>query len=566
MARPGRWAVALLAAAAAGYLGYQWFFTATLEVTSEPGGAEVRVDARRIGVTPVRVTLAPGLHRLQVRHPHYAPDDRRVQIGAAQLTRVHVALARGLGRLEVYSNPRGAWVEVDGERRDGTTPLLLELESGEHHIAMGMDERRSAEATALVVAGEQSTLRLDLNIDPHGTLVVQTVPAGAGVRLPGTDTEYRPGVRLPIGEYRVQVGHPGYRTRDVRLRVRYGENRHRVELTRAYGLLTVITDPADARVQVRFRDAPDAPLQRLVYRAGLRGPAGAVEVRAVAMGRRSETRRIELGAAGATLRFKLSPMTVRSGSRLRDELRSGGEGPELVVVPAGAFTMGSSSGPPSERPARRVSITEPFAIGVYEVTVADYRRFVAATGHRVDERVEAAEPNLPATHVKFADAQAYVDWLSAQTGHRYRLPSEAEWEYAARAGSTGEYFFGDDAGALCRHGNVGDRALQRRYRTFGAADCDDGFVELAPVGSFVANAFGLYDVHGNAAEWVLECGLPGYAGAPDDGSPIDEGSNCRTHGVRGGSWDSMAVDARLAKRNIASSASGDRGFRVLREL
>ncbi|MEQ8860096.1 MAG: SUMF1/EgtB/PvdO family nonheme iron enzyme [Pseudomonadales bacterium] len=567
MPRAGWWATALLVVAGAGYVAYQWQFSAGLDVTSEPSGAEVRVDARRLGLTPLRVTLAPGLHRLEVRHSHYADDDRRIDLPAGETTRVRVTLERGVGRIELFSNPRGAWVDVDGERRDGRTPLLLELPSGEHELAMGMDERRSAEATVLVVAGEQQTVRLDLNIDPHGSLVVDTVPAGATVTLPGSDTAYRSGVRLPIGEYRVQVRHPGYQTRDVRFDVRYGDNRYRVELPRAYGVLTVVTAPQDVRVQVRYRDSADAPLRRLDYRTGgMRVPVGAVEVRAAAIGRRSETRRLDLSEAGATVRFDLAPMTARSGSTLRDPLPDGGQGPELVVVPPGTFAMGSRDGPPSERPLRQVTITEPFAIGVHEVTVAEYRHFAAAAGRRLDERIGAAAADLPVTHVSFADARAYADWLSAQTGQRYRLPSEAEWEYAARAGSRGEYTFGDDPKALCGHGNIGDVSLRRRYQAYDSADCDDGFVELAPVGSFAANAFGLHDVHGNAAEWVQECGLPSYADAPQDGASIDDGANCRTHGVRGGSWDDAAANTRLAKRNIASSASGNRGFRVLREL
>ena len=136
----------------------------------------------------------------------------------------------------------------------------------------------------------------------------------------------------------------------------------------------------------------------------------------------------------------------------------------------------------------------------------------------------------------------------------------------ARAGSDGAYSFGDDPDALCRHGNVADSARRRVFRGFDMAECDDGFAGLAPVAAFAPNAFGIHDVHGNAAEWVLECGLPSYAGAPDDGTPIDEGVECPTHGVRGGSWDGGVAEAASRKRSVASSASGHRGMRVLREL
>jgi formylglycine-generating enzyme required for sulfatase activity len=136
----------------------------------------------------------------------------------------------------------------------------------------------------------------------------------------------------------------------------------------------------------------------------------------------------------------------------------------------------------------------------------------------------------------------------------------------ARAGTATDYFFGDDPNGLCAYGNVADLSLRSRYPGFETADCDDGFVELAPAASFPPNRFGIHDVHGNAAEWVLECGMPDYAGAPDDGAPADEGGDCPTHGVRGGAWDDAVSDSKSGKRNLASSASSGRGIRLLREL
>jgi formylglycine-generating enzyme required for sulfatase activity len=289
-------------------------------------------------------------------------------------------------------------------------------------------------------------------------------------------------------------------------------------------------------------------------------------VRAGAMGRRSVYRRVSVPPAGAQLTLTLERVSETYGSALRDDLASGGQGPALVVIPPGEYRMGSASGPPSERPARRVAITEPFAVGRYEVRVDEYRRFAAATGHRLDARQARADPSHPVAWVTVADAMAYADWLTDQTGHRYRLLSEAEWEYVARAGSTGEYFFGNDPSQLCRYANVADRSMPRRPTGSAAVDCSDGFPETAPVGSFDANPFGLHDVHGNVAEWVLDCGMPDYSGATDDGAPIHEGAECPTHGVRGGSWEGAAEDARSAKRSVAASPSPGRGIRLLREL
>lgn len=563
----GRWSLLGVLFGGLGYWAYVWFATAALDVTSVPAGAEVRVDGRRLGLTPFHSdTLAPGVHLIEVQHSHYRQFERRMNLSAGGRTPLHVQLEPGVGRLLLHSNPRDAWVEVDGERRQGRTPLILELPSGVREIAVGMDERHRVSQRVLVIADEQQEVVLDLDMDPHGNLRVDTQPAAARVTLPGAGVDYAEDVRLPVGEYLVQVSHPGFTTRKVRLGVRYGANRHQVTLERAYGLLTVTTRPADARIRLDYRGADDGRMVRRDYEPGMRLPTGPVEVRARAMGRRSAYRHIDLGADGAHVRLSLEPLTVRAGSRFRDDLGSGGQGPEMVVVPPGSFLMGSADGPVSERPVREVVITEPFAVSVHEVNMAHYRRFAEAAGRPLAEELFDRDAQLPVTHVSFTDAAAYADWLTAETGRRYRLLSEAEWEYMARAGTTTAYSFGDDAADLCRYANLADQSRQSQYAGFDVAACSDGFVALAPVGSLAANDFGIHDVHGNVAEWVLDCSLPDYAGAPDDGSPAEQGARCVTHGVRGGAWDSGVADVRTAQRNLASSANGSRGIRLLREL
>lgn len=560
------WIAAAGATVVAAYVYYSWF-RASLQVTSQPSSAEVRIDGRLVGRTPLTgQAVSPGLHSMDVSHSHYAIHRQQFQAEAGQNVEVHVTLERGLGELVLYSNPRGAWVEVDGRRRPGRTPLVLRLPSGPHEIAMGMEERRAVTEQVVVAADQSRELRLVLDMDPHGNLVVETTPPEARVSLPGVERDYQPDVRLPVGEYLVRVAHPGYHPRDVRLQVRYGDNRHRVTLTRAMAELRVSSEPADARVRVRYRAAPDGRLRWHELRSGLQVPVGEVEVRASAMGRRSVYRRVAVAPSGSSLHLRLEPMEVTAGSRIRDPMEGDGKAPAMVVVPPGEFVMGSDDGPPSERPARRVVLSEPFAVSVTEVTAADYRRFLHATEAPVDPRLAEAPDHVPATRMTFQEALAYAEWLSAETGARYRLPSEPEWEYMARGGSPAAYSFGDDADALCAHANVADQSMRRRYEGYGTADCDDGFAELAPVASFPPNGFGVHDVHGNVAEWVMECAMPSYADAPDDGTPVDASARCPTHGVRGGSWDDAISDVRLGKRNVASSASADRGIRLLREL
>ena len=201
--------------------------------------------------------------------------------------------------------------------------------------------------------------------------------------------------------------------------------------------------------------------------------------------------------------------------------------PEMVVVPAGSFMMGSPSHEDGrdddEGPVHRVTIAEPFAVGVREVTFAEWNACASSGGcggYRPDDE-GWGRGNRPVINVSWKDAQAYVDWLSRKTGAEYRLLSEAEWEYAARAGTTTRYHWGDGVG---------------RNRA-NCDTCGDSWGVTAPVGSFAANGWGLHDVHGNVWEWVEDCWNGDYTGAPSDGSAWESG-NCDARVLRGGSWSS----------------------------
>lgn len=272
--------------------------------------------------------------------------------------------------------------------------------------------------------------------------------------------------------------------------------------------------------------------------------------------------------------------------------------PQLVRIPPGEFLMGAGAGEEERErlgesfrnrsvPQRRVRIAA-FAIGRFEVTRGEFRRFVEATGHAADacfvwagseHRLDSAtawhnpgylqDERHPATCVSWEDAQAYVRWLSQLTGRRYRLPSEAEWEYAARARSVTPRFWGADGHSACAHANGADarlRAALPAAADWDAADCDDGHVYTAPAGSFLANAFGLHDMLGNAAEWTADCWHPDYRNAPADGQARADG-DCWMRSVRGGAWDEGPAGLRAAYR-VGSPVVirvYTRGFRVVRE-
>jgi len=294
--------------------------------------------------------------------------------------------------------------------------------------------------------------------------------------------------------------------------------------------------------------------------------------------------------------------SLAPGQVIRDRfLDVAGNAPAIVVVPTGAFVMGSAADETghqdSEEPQRRVRIDTGFAIGQTEVSVGQFREFVAAAKYvsdaekagsgtvyeegsgrisdrrgmdwRNDYRGERAGDNLPVINVSWNDAQAYLGWLSARTGKSYRLPTEAEFEYALRAGSATRFAWGDgDPDKVV--GNFtgeGDRSPSKRSWTSAFPRYSDGYWGPAPVRSFPANHFGLFDMEGNVSEWVDDCWHDNYTRAPRDSSAwINPG--CERHVVRGGSWGSDPDQVRSAFRIAARSdtRSARVGFRIARAL
>ncbi len=291
----------------------------------------------------------------------------------------------------------------------------------------------------------------------------------------------------------------------------------------------------------------------------------------------------------------------RPGQAFTDALRNGGRGPELVVIPHGAFRMGAADAEAdatdAERPARNIRFPRGLAVARHEVTVGEFGRFVAASGYepratrrgystaydersgnlvrrsnvdwRSDYTGDRADPSMPVIHVSAQDAMAYADWLSEQTGERYRLPSEAEFEYALRAGSTSRFPWGEGAppdrtgnftGALDR--SPSGRGWRNAFEGYG-----DGAWGPAKVESYRPGAFGLHDMAGNVSEWVADCWHDSYRRAPDDGQAwVNPG--CRTRVVRGGSWASSPAQTRSAWRvaSPADTTNARVGFRVVREI
>ncbi|MFN2309302.1 MAG: SUMF1/EgtB/PvdO family nonheme iron enzyme [Gammaproteobacteria bacterium] len=239
---------------------------------------------------------------------------------------------------------------------------------------------------------------------------------------------------------------------------------------------------------------------------------------------------------------------------LRDTLRDGSPGPRLLEIDAAVFSMGSSSSSLDldERPRREVQLRR-FAIGQYEVSFDEFDAFARATGRALPDDKGWGRGQRPVINVSWEEAVAYTQWLAEQTGQRYRLPSEAEWEYVAGSNARTLYWWGNSTGT-------------GRANCFNCGSEWDARTTTA-VGSFAPNALGLYDTAGNVAEWVQDCYQPNYEGAPSDGSArITVG--CTRRAVRGGGFNSPASNLRITKRDqqLASTRADDLGFRVAREF
>ena len=271
------------------------------------------------------------------------------------------------------------------------------------------------------------------------------------------------------------------------------------------------------------------------------------------------------GEARPSVLPSVSAAPFQPGSTFADVLTSGDSGPEMVVIPAGRFRMGcvTRSGCfPDERPVHRVFFDDPIAVSRYAVTFEDYDRF-SGSNRPADEGW--GRERRPVINVSWDDAVRYAQWLSRETGENYRLLSEAEWEYAARAGSEGKYHFGNDSTQLCRYANHADAETDYEWRN---SFCSDGVGrKTAVVGSYLPNGFGLYDMHGNVWEWVQDCWNDHYRRAPRDGAARLEG-DCSMRVLRGGAFDYEPESLRAAFRTPLSSRgrSNDIGFRVARTL
>lgn len=556
-----------------------------LRVTSAPvDGAEVVVDGEPRGRTPLVVRdLEAGEHLVRITAARYRPFERRVEIaGRDTEQRLEVTLEPAWAEVTLRSRPPGAALLVDGEPA-GTTPLTAEILEGERTFELRLAGHEPWRETVRVVAGQPLELP-EVELRPaDATLVVTTEPPGASVLADGVYQGVSP-VRVAVRPQRrvaLSAFKDGYRTARRTVEIGRGELEVTLALEPELGRVRIEATPEDAELRVdgeprgaarQVLELPARPHRIEIRKAGYASYEATVTPR-----------------AGIEQRVEVTLKTLEQARReaIKSEIRTS-EGQVLKLFRPGRFTMGASRREPGRRAnevLREVELTRPFYLAVREVTNAEFRRFAnghssgQVQGHGLDGERQ------PVVRVTWVQAARYCNWLSERDGlpafYRvegeevvgfdakatgYRLPSEAEWAWAARSrpgGSLAKFSWGESFPPPESAGNFADQSAAALLGRV-LPKYNDGYPVTAPVGSFPADANGLYDMAGNVAEWVHDVYDVPAPGAPLATDPLGPPAG-ELHAVRGSSWAHGSItELRLSFRDYGAEGTDDRGFRIAR--
>lgn len=561
-----------------------------VQVVTQPAlEAEVSVDGKPAGRTPLpELEIPAGIHRLVVFAPRYQRWEGTLNVaGGGVRQTIEVPLVPGWADVTVTSVPAGATVLADGVSA-GTTPATLQLMPGNRTLRLEKDGFKTLTRLVTVAANEPQSLDGLVLVPADGLVRVITEPAGAAVTAGGRyrgvtplETELAPGQ-----VHELALVKPGYEpaTSRVDLTTTRGAT-VRVTLVPRLGIVRVVTEPADAELLVDGK--PVGPGTRELT---LPAVSHRIEVRKAGFSNYTTEVTPEPGLPRVVEVKLLTPEAAVVAAVPRTV--ASGTGMEMRLVQPGRLRLGAprrEQGRRANETERDVRLTRPFYIGVREVTNTQFRAFRPQHTSGAEKYQVLAGGDHPAVMLGWEDAAAYCNWLSDQEGlprayatdaqpggprlvlatpvtTGYRLPTEAEWEWAARyngGGGARRYPWGDAFPPPPGAGNFADQSAQG-FVTGLLAGYNDGFPVTAPVGSFAASPLGLFDLGGNAAEWVHDrytVGTPGAAEAVDPTGPADG----QYHVIRGSSWRHGGIsELRLAYRDFGDIGRLDVGFRVAR--
>ncbi len=553
-------------------------------ITSRPvSRAQVVVDGRAVGATPIEnLALSAGDHTIEVSAPLHLAFSREISVqpGGPPLT-LEANLIPNWAPVTLGSSPAGAEILLD-RTVVGKTPSTLEVEAGDHALEIRKSGHKAASRSLRITAGEAVDLGV-ITLEPvDGRLTIASQPSGATVMV---GSEYRGTTPLDLAvtpdvSLRVRVSLAGHRTFTTDVAVASGKKREvRATLEMLTGEVVFTSEPPGAELLI-----DGAPRGRTGETLELEARRHSIEVRLDGYVPFRTSITPEPGLTQA-VRATLKPAGVAGLS----QTISSPQGTELMLIGPGRLTMGASRREPGRRAnevLREVEITRPFYLAVREVSNSDYREFAnghlsgAFGGHNLEI------DHHPVVNVSWENAARYCNWLSEKAGLPpvyveragtlvprtplpigYRLPTEAEWAWAARyAGSASprKYAWGDSLPVPPGAGNYGDASAEGALHA-AVPGYQDGYPATAPVGSFTANPLGLYNLGGNVAEWVQDFytftpSPPGVVEKDPAGPPSGA-----QHVVRGASWmDTAVTELRLTYRDSGDLPRPDLGFRIAR--
>ncbi|CAN2048739.1 formylglycine-generating enzyme [Candidatus Magnetomoraceae bacterium gMMP-13] len=466
--------------------------------------------------------------------------------------------------LKITANVYGSRVYINNIYKGTTDITLNNISTGTYQIKVSKNGYQSYRDRIKLTSGQKLEVPANLEkISTSGSIYVFGKPEGAKVYLDGYLRGNLPCTveKLEHGSHKLLVKHKGYKNQiDKSLFVQAGKQKEiKVELKENTGRLFVYPDPDDADIKI-------LNLRPNYYRSGIKLKPGRYHIQVSKKGYETVTRWIGIsGGEDKSIGINMELIPV-----LPSEWKDPITGMDFVWIPQGCFKMGS---PESEKgrysdegPVHEVCL-DGFWMGKYEVTNAQYRKFKSNHNSKSYEGHSLNENNQPVVYVSWNDIQEFIKWLNGKNsnGDKFRLPTEAEWEYACRAGSTTSRFWGNDPDDACKYGNVADRTAKSEWSDWTIHDCVDGYTVTAPVGSFRFNKFGLYDMLGNIWEWCQDIYSSSAYSKHQRSNPIyaNSGSN---RVIRGGSWDDYPRYVRCANRYCRSP--GYRyyylGFRLVR--
>jgi formylglycine-generating enzyme required for sulfatase activity len=550
-----------------------------------PGVTGATVSAGDVvkGKTPLAdIELPPGEHEIAVRAEGYADFSTTVRMeGLGRREALAVALIRASAPVTFQSNTAGATLEVDG-KEIGTLPLTAELAAGTRAIEVHAPGHKPWKQSLSVVAGEAQSIGPVALAPADGALRVESEPSGASVALDGRYAGVTPATLAlePGRDHRVTVSKRGYGTASRSVRLQPAEKRElRVALNAEVGEVTLKVEPADATLTIEGRtigpangrhQLSAAPALLEITREGFEPARLWVTPRPGF----AQTLSVKLRAAGA-------PAAAALPERI-----TAPDGTVMILVRPGRFTMGASRRDPGQRAneaLREAELARPYYLGATEVTNEQFLKYRA--NHRSGRygSLSLETPSHPVVNVRWGDAAGYCNWLNegarlpaAYTGtpgalspvlpmqHGYRLPTEAEWEWAARHAGVDKpsrFPWGDAMPPATGSGNFADRSIAGELAD-ALRDYSDGFATTAPVASFRPGPGGFFDLAGNAAEWVHDY----YAirAAPSETDSLGPATG-KLHVIRGSSWMQASVSAlRWTYRDYGIEPRPDVGFRCAR--